>query len=302
MRALPILVTFILVIASIPAANAGKAEDLEDVGFTFGGLTLNANTTDNISSDFQNLPAVVEYYTATWCGNCVDVEHALDHIEEDGVEIRQFHFHRDQDSEDPWGTEEGEARWDERYGGGTAPTVVFNGSIKQMGSVPEGDSLEDDFTALAERDLDLGTGASSMGWEKVDNDTGILGWAVSYDPEILPEGAELVHQLWVTERFAHFPEGSNGVENYPHVVRALFDLGNGTAGTITIDLPEEWDEDDFQLSLIHQVILPEPVDENENEPEPKPEPAEDDSMPSLGFVGLIAALMIAAFTVQRKQQ
>ena len=86
------------------------------------------------------------------------------------------------------------------------------------------------------------------------------------------------------------------------MVRALFDLGNGTAGTITIDLPEEWDEDDLQLSLIHQVILPEPVDENENEPEPKPEPAEDDSMPSLGFVGLIAALMIAASTVQRKQQ
>jgi len=299
MRSRVILIALVLGLASIPSSQGGTAEKIEDFGFTFGGLTLDANHSSNATSSLADLSAVVEYYTATWCANCVDVEHALDDIEVDGVNLQQFHFHRDQDNEDPWGTPEGEARWDERYDGGVAPTVVFNGSMKQIGSVPEGDSLQNDYTALAAMDLGLGVGTSSMAW---NNDSRILWWDLQYDESIIPEGGELVHMLWITERFAYFPEGSNGVENYPHVIKALFLLGNNSSGAMVIDLPEAHDGNDLQLHLIHQIILPEPVNETENPVVPAPTDNESSGLPSINLIAVLSVVMIAAFTVQRKQQ
>ncbi|MBT4066209.1 MAG: hypothetical protein HOE76_03220 [Euryarchaeota archaeon] len=301
MRSRVILIALVLGLASIPSAQGGTAEKLEDVGFTFGGLTLDANTTGNATSSLADLPAVVEYYTATWCANCVYVEHALDDVENNSVNIQQFHFHRDQDSEDPWGTAEGEARWDDRYDGGVAPTVVFNGSMKQIGSVAEGDSLEEDYTALAAMDLELGAGVSSMGW---NNDSGVFTWNLQFDESIIPEDGELVHMLWITERFANFPDGSNGVENYPHVVKALFSLGNNSSGAMVIDLPAAHDGDDLQLHLIHQIVLPDSVEENNSQPPipVKSDNQNDGGLPSLSLIAVLSVVMVAAFTVQRKQQ
>jgi len=297
MRSRVILIALVLGLTSIPSSQGGTAENLEEVGFTFGGLTFDANNSGHVNSSLSDLPAVVEYYTATWCANCVDVEHALDDIEADGVNLQQFHFHRDQDNEDPWGTPEGEARWDERYDGGVAPTVVFNGSMKQIGSVPEGDSLQNDYAALAAMDLGLGIGISSMAW---NNDSEIFAWDLQYDESIIPENGELIHMLWVTERFAYFPEGSNGVENYPHVVRALFLLGNNSSGAMIIDLPEAHDGNDLQLHLIHQIVLP--IPDGGIEPEETNDGEDDSLLPSISLIATLSVVMIAAFTVQRKQQ
>jgi hypothetical protein len=254
-----------------------------------------------------DLPAVVEYYTATWCSNCVDVEHALDDIESDGVNLQQFHFHRDQDNEDPWGTPEGEARWDERYEGGVAPTVVFNGSVKKIGSVSEGDSLQGDYTVLAEKDLAIGVGSSSMTWQKTDNNSGNFSWNVIHDENLIPEGGDIMHMLWISERFANFPDGSNGVEDYPHVVKALINLGNQSTGTMNIELPEAHDGDDLQLHLIHQIVLPVPEEGTDSE-ETNVTDDDDDSeeeengLPSIGLISVLAMTIFAAFTVQRKQK
>lgn len=296
MRTTILVIAVMISISFIPISNAGTAEKVEDVGFTFGGLTLDANMSGNASSQLGNLPAIVEYYTATWCSNCVYVEHALDDIEANGVNIQQFHFHRDQDYEDPWGTTEGEARWDERYDGGVAPTVVFNGSMKQIGSVPESDSLDTDYINLAGIDLQLGNGSSTLGWAITGNNTGMVAWNIVHSNDLIPEGGELVNMLWVTERYAYFPDGSNGVENYPHVVKSLVTLGNQSSGTMEITLPEAHDGTDLQVHLIHQLILPDIVEEDA----PAKTPTEEDSLPSIGLVSVIAISMIAAITVQRR--
>ena len=298
MRTTILAIAVLVSISVIPISNAGTAEKMEDIGFTFGGLTIDANISGNASSQLSDLPAIVEYYTATWCSNCVYVEHALDDIEANGTNIQQFHFHRDQDSEDPWGTTEGEARWNDRYDGGIAPTVVFNGSMKQIGSVPESDSLDTDYINLAAIDLQLGNGSSTLGWATTGNNTGMLAWNIVHQSEFIPEGGELVHMLWVTERYAYFPEGSNGVENYPHVVKSLITLGNQSSGTMEITLPEAHDGTDLQIHLIHQLILPDIVEE---EP-PAKTPTEEDSLPSIALVSVIAVSMIAAITVQRRLQ
>ena len=305
MRGRVILIALVLGLATLPTSQGGYAIEVEGVGVVFGGLTLDANNSGNATSSLADLPAVVEYYTATWCSNCVDVEHALDDIEADGVNIQQFHFHRDQDNEDPWGTPEGEERWDERYDGGVAPTVVFNGSVKKIGSLSEGDSLQEDYTALAQKDLAIGVGSSSMTWQMTDNNSGNFSWNIIHDENLIPEGGDLVNMLWISERFANFPDGSNGVEDYPHVVKSLINLGNQSMGTMNIVLPEAHDGEDLQLHLVHQIILPEPCDECievEDSPSLSPTDNESSGLPSIGLIAVLSVVMIAAFTVQRKLQ
>ena len=294
MRSAATLLALLLCLSMFPIAQGGQAEQLE-VGFTFGGIGLNANESGNSTSSLADLPAVVEYYTATWCENCVEVEHALDDIESE-VNIQQFHFHRNNDSEDPWGTDAGEGRWNARYDGGIAPTVVFNGSIKQIGSVSEGENLEADYKSHANTDLALGVGSSTLGWMlNSDNSSGTATWNLVVDQENLPVNSTVSSMIWISERFGNFPEGGNGVEDYPHIIRGVIDLGQDATGTIEIDLPTPHDDNDLQIFLIHQVNLPEP-DESElpvanDSSDPVSEPS---SLPNIGFIGGVLALVGAA--------
>ena len=74
-----------------------------------------------------------------------------------------FAFHRSiGETEDPFGTDALDQRWEERYDRHAPPTVVFNGSTYVIGSVPEGDSLLDDYRALANQSLDLPEGGTSV--------------------------------------------------------------------------------------------------------------------------------------------
>lgn len=303
MRPYIVLVAILFSISSIHSASAGVAVEVDDVGASFGGITLNTNASGNVSSNLTDLPSIVEYYTATWCTNCVYVEHALDDIENNGTNIQQFHFHRDQDSEDPWGTTAGEARWNDRYDGGQPPTVVFNGSMKQVGSVPESDSLENDYIKLAGQSLDLGLGSSSMTWVSTTNSTGVLSWSISHSEDLVPEGGDLISMVWITERYAYFPDGSNGVENYPHVVKGIIELGNASVGTMNLTLPDAHDGNDLQIHLIHQIVLPEIVDDCEvtNDCVPEPKAVEDENgLPSIGIIAVLSVTIIAAITTQRR--
>ena len=76
-RAIIILITLLL---STQAVSAGPAEAVE-AGVVFGGQSTEANTSSTSAHNLSDLPTIVEVYTATWCSNCVDVEHALDDVE-----------------------------------------------------------------------------------------------------------------------------------------------------------------------------------------------------------------------------
>ena len=58
--------------------------DLIEKNGTFGGLAINigsgniSNTTGNLPS--TNWPIIAEVYTATWCENCLDSEHAVSEL------------------------------------------------------------------------------------------------------------------------------------------------------------------------------------------------------------------------------
>jgi len=303
MRVRATCVILVLLVSIIPSANAGSPEELDDVGPVFGGIYIDANNSGNVTTALSDLPAVVEDYTATWCTNCIDVEHALDDISDEN-HMQTYHFHRFiGESEDPLGSQEGDERWIERYEERRPPTAVFNGIIKQVGSVPDGETLQDDYNQNLQKTLNLGTGSSSLGWIVTNDSNPIATWNLAVDMSNFPEDSEIKSSLWIVEILAHFPDGGNQEEYYHKSVRGIIDLGNATTGSMEVTLPAAYDGDDLQVHLIHEVILPEPADESPSEPPVDDSKDDEDSgLPSVGLVAVLAISMFAAITVQRKQQ
>ena len=303
MRVRATCIILILLISIIPSSNAGEPEDLDEVGFVFGGVYIDANNSGNATIALSDLPAIVEDYTATWCTNCVKVEHALNDVEETN-NMQQYHFHRFiGESEDPLGCQEGDDRWIARYDQRLPPTVVFNGTIRQVGSVPSGDSLQDDYNANLQNPLSLGQGTSTLGWVASTNDSSAIAtWNLVMDTDTIPEGATVMSSIWVVEHLAYFPDGSNGEEYYHESVRAIIELGESMSGSMEVTLPAAYDDDDLEVHLIHEVVLPEPVEEDPVTPaDPVEEEDDEDSgLPSIGFIAVLSVIMVAAFTAQRK--
>ena len=303
MRVRATCIILILLISIIPSSNAGTPEELDEVGFVFGGVHIEAWHSGNSTSNLSDLPAIVEDYTATWCTNCVKVENALDDVEETN-NMQQYHFHRFiGESEDPLGCQEGDDRWIERYDQRLPPTVVFNGTIRQVGSVPAGDSLQDDYNANLQNPLSLGQGTSTLGWVASTNDSSAIAtWNLIMDTDTIPDGATVMGSIWVVEHLAYFPDGSNGEEYYHESVRAIIELGESMSGSMEVTLPASYDGDDLEIHLIHEVVLPEPVDEDPVTPaDPVEEEDDEDSgLPSISFIAVLSVIMVAAFTAQRK--
>ena len=217
---------------------------------------------------------VVEVYTATWCINCVDSEHALmDALENESATVL-VHHRNISETEDPFGTLEGDERWIELYGetsnestrmARAPPSVVFDGSRMKIGSTADGDSLESDYAEMFAdkheyRSFD--SVESEFTWTG-DNNSGILEWQFDIPWSDAPSSMSWKHRLMVVEHSAYFPEGGNGLEYYDDVVRAVIDLevtgNNGTAlgGEVALNLPVAWDGDDLSLVLVHEWTLPE---------------------------------------------
>jgi thiol-disulfide isomerase/thioredoxin len=269
-------------------ADASPAEALE-VGVVFGGQWAEANNSTVQNSQLSDLPAIVEDYTATWCTNCVEVEHALDDVAQQ-IPIQQYNFHRSiGETQDPFGTDILDQRWDARYGQRVPPTVIFNGSQKQVGSVSNGDSLQDDYTALAQRDLSLGQGSSSFSWTATGQGSGSVSWNLSIDDSQFGEGVISVN-LWVVEASAHFEEGTNGLEDYPFIVREIQSLGNSTSGTAQITLPEAFDGDDLSVHLMYQVINP-IVEDNNDALDSKT--SKEKGLPAISLITTLAIIIAA---------
>ena len=95
----------------------------------------------------------------------------------------------------------------------------------------------------------------------------------------------------------------NGEEYYHESVRAIIELGEDLSGSKEISLPAAYDGDDLEIHLIHEVVLPEVIDEGPDETsEPDEEDDEDSGLPSISFIAVLSVIMVAAFTAQRKQQ
>jgi len=300
------LVMTLFLCSSLSYVSAGNPEKLEDVGAVFGGAHVNANESGNFSMAFSEMPAIVEDYTATWCENCVDVEHALNDVEETN-NMQQYHFHRFiGESEDPLGSEEGDERWEDRYQMRLPPTVVFNGTIKQSGSVPASESLQTDYNENLANSLQIGVESSSLTYSIQANNTNpVVTWNLVIDSSTLPDNSSVKSMIWVVEKLAHFPEGSNGEEYYHDSVRMVVDLGSALSGTKEITLPDAFDGDDLEIHLIHEVVLPEPETPSipgDGQDDVVDDDEDESSLSSIGMLPALAAIGLSALTKKKKHQ
>tara|TARA_B100000214_G_scaffold374560_1_gene357688 strand:- start:2264 stop:3211 length:948 start_codon:yes stop_codon:yes gene_type:complete len=217
---------------------------------------------------------VVEVYTATWCINCVDSEHALMDALENKSATVLVHHRNISETEDPFGTLEGDERWIELYGetsnestrmARAPPSVVFDGSRMKIGSSADGDSLESDYAEMFAdkheyRSWDIDSEFTWLG----DNQSGTFTWKMDAVPDSQsPSGLTWTHRLMVVEHSAYFPDGGNGLEYYEDVVRTVINLepmeqndGTEWGGEVVLNLPTAWDGDDLALVLVHEWHLP----------------------------------------------
>ena len=306
-----ILLIGILILTSVgPTATVAAPATQTEVGLLIGGQWANANSSAESTVNLSELPPIVEVYTATWCGNCVDVEHALDAIENDSG-IQQYHIHRAiNELQDPLGSIEVDQRFHDRYGVFAPPVVIFNGTIIKPGSVTSADSLEAEFTELA-RDPLQHSGNSMFMWSPTSNTTGTVQWALNIENLTAPNGSTLVAQAWIVEDSANFKDGTNGLEDYPHVVRGILELGTlelkdslvAMTGNTSITLPSAYDGDDLSVHLLYQLNYPvEDVSvENQTSDELEcmlPEGCDEDEglLPGISMISSVGILAIAAFT------
>lgn len=292
-RLLSLFAAASLLVICLPVHSALPPVPVEQ-GMIFGGQWSHANNSTATVTNLSDLPAVVEVYTATWCENCVDVEHGLDDVQAEGA-LQQYHIHRAvAESQDPSGKEYLDYRWKNRYGatsitdGQQPPGVVFNGTMMKEGSVTDEASLYVEFFNMANQSLGLGDGSTSFSWTPTGTQRGTVTWALDIE-DVHLENATLEVTAWVVETGAEFEEGTNGLGTYPHILRDIFYLGEERQGTASIELPPAFDGDDLEVHLIYQVnpiVVEEELDE----------PKESEDTPALSFVATMAALVMASVT------
>lgn len=300
MRRIFCLALALLLFIPSPAVSAGHNTNGDDTitgGVIFGGAKISANASGAVEVPFSELPGIAEDFTATWCDNCVYVEHALHNVSVDtGTEV--LYYHRNNDVEDPFGSDSGDSWWQRRYGPGIPPTVVFNGDELRSGSLPGDESLDDEFTAKVVRDFDIGNGDSQFIWALENNNTtGAFAWSLQYNSthSTFADSAGVQSWLVVLEDSAYFPEGGNGLEDYPNVVIDVIDLGTESEGLYNLTLPSTWDDDDITLMLIHELIpLPPGTDSETTQPGDSSD--ESGFLPSITLMATLSVVAIAAFS------
>ena len=252
----------------------------EGTGALFGGQSFDISDSNVTTTNLSELPPIAEVYTATWCSNCVDVEHALENIENE-THLQQYHIHRAiNEAQDPLGSIELDQRFHDRYGIYAPPMVVMNGTVMKLGSVTDYDSLEIEFSEMTQHTDSFGlgnpmNGTSFFSWNSTSETTGIASWSLelkehSIDPNTTHT---LSAYAWVVEHSANFEEGTNGLGDYPDVVRGIIQLGDIAiesdlivgSGSSEITLPAAYDGNDLSVHLIYQFNAPveEPLDEEE---------------------------------------
>lgn len=282
----------ILLVSLVPVAHAAEIKDLE-TGILFGGLHGMANETIVVNSSLDDLPAIAEDYTATWCGNCVEVGNALETVAEN-ISMEIYAVHRNiYETQDPLGNENVDARFRDRYGFYAPefkpPVAGINGKYALQGSNPAGDSLESDFAELASQPMNLGEGSVSMAWTPTGENSGTVVWNIDQSTSAVYNVT-----IWMVEKVAYFPDGTNNQIYYHHIVREIIDVGAVTetgvsSGTKQITYADAYDDDDLEVHIMfHEYV--EPVAEVE---EVEAEPVAEDT-PFLSMPLTVLALLVVA--------
>ena len=295
MRRLATLTIIFLILAmALPTSNAKPAEPT-NTGAVFGGQHALIDNLTTDSSPIDQLPAIAEDFTATWCDNCLQAEAVLDDLESEGL-VQKYEFHRSPDHEDPLGDDFASAYLTQRYQVSVPPMVAFNGTIKKAGTLPDSDSLESDYRAMIATPLGMGDGVSSFAWTPkancncdIPDGHGIINWNLDLDMSLYPDMTLNVN-AWFVEDTAQFSDGGNGAGSYHDIVRNITDLGGELSGTATVEIPSAYDGNDLEVHLVYVMNIVET---------PQETPSDEGSVPGFGMLITLSAIFCAAVILRR---
>ena len=295
MRRLATLTIIFLILAmAVPTSNAKPAEPT-NTGAVFGGQHALIDNLTTDSSPIDQLPAIAEDFTATWCDNCLQAEAVLDDLESEGL-VQKYEFHRSPDHEDPLGDDFASAYLTQRYQVSVPPMVAFNGTIKKAGTLPDSDSLESDYRAMIATPLGMGDGVSSFAWTPkancncdIPDGHGIINWNLDLDMSLYPDMTLNVN-AWFVEDTAQFSDGGNGAGSYHDIVRNITDLGGELSGTATVEIPLAYDGNDLEVHLVYVMNIVET---------PQETPSDESSVPGFGMLITLSAIFCAAVILRR---
>ena len=240
----------------------GVQADGGTIGFTtHWNLSSKNDTGETHSYNVDEMPILVEIYTATWCTNCVTTQGIMnDAIGDSNVELIHYHRHWFE-PRDPFGSNSTEERWTNIYGhavtlnGGAprlAPTKVVDGERMHYGIRPNSDSLIDDYTAsLSMRSAELLNGNISLNINQTEDSIN-FDWDISSLSIATQDQYTLEPWILLIEEEAYFPDGSNGLEIYEHVLLEALPLDTivFSTGALEVPLPSLWDGDDLKVAIL----------------------------------------------------
>ena len=269
-------VVFILTPAISIASDSSNIETWEKARYkqnsgTLGGISIslsNDSLIDDSTMNIEDFPTIIETYTATWCENCVMVEQKRNEaIGNNNATVIHYHRHY-YETQDPFGDNSTEDRWELNYGVSSinslgasrlAPTTVIDGERMHPGHRPKSDTLENDFitsisvgsTAPLYGNISLSVTENDFLTEDIETST--FTWSTSTLMPICSDNCRksVSTSAWLlfVEDVAYFPEGSNDLEYYHHVLHHVI-LLDELDGSMNYSYPSAWDDDDMNVILI----------------------------------------------------
>ena len=270
-RITPLMLVALLLAASTQAVATSEQSSMwHDArtggeGGVVGALEMaltNETTEGEVTMEYSEMTPVIEVYTATWCLNCITTEHAVDEAVGDSDVIR-IHYHRHRsEPEDPFGNNATEHRWESTYGDAStaatqmsrvAPSTVFFGERLHVGTSPSSSSLVSDYSTSLNAGQTSFTGSARLSITSYDSETRIMqfSWNASQPSDPGSGDSTIILTAWLlfVEDSASFPDGSNGMGDYLHVLHDAVEL-EGSEGTGLVQVPSAWDGDDVSVVLL----------------------------------------------------
>ena len=295
-----ILISFSLISCNFTIISASTDADTEsERNAIFGGIIIDINENFNNSILTTDAPSIAHIFTATWCTPCVEVEHAIEDVaNETGTVMLTFHRFAGE-TEDPFGSENAENWWKEWFDEERPlqPTAIINGGDSLIGASkgsydnlyaeaiekPNLESVEQNEPSMIHTYFD--SNSSKFTWEVLDVD-----------------GCDDVKTFVnFVEDVAYFPNGSNGLDNYTHIVHHVKEIpgGSGTAD-LSQSLSEinAYDGDDLKLIITFGCIS-----NSTNSEEISSEVVDEKPtsiLPSLGVIPTIMTILITSLIISRK--
>ncbi len=295
------LAIFSLLICNFNIISASEGGDIESKrSAIFGGIIVDPNENFNNSIYTKDSPSIAHIFTATWCTPCVEVEHAIEDVANE-TDVIMLTFHRFAgETEDPFGSENAENWWKEWFNENLPlqPTAIINGGDSLIGaSQGSYDNLY--AKAIEKPDLESSNQTElSMIHTSFDSNSSEFSWEV-VDVDGCDDVKTFVNFV---EDVAYFPNGSNGLDNYTHIVHHVKEMlgGSGTAD-LSQGLSEinAYDGDDLKLVITFGCINA-PIDtDDSNSKETEGEEATN-RLPYIGLIPTIMTLVITSMIISRR--